>query len=181
LPTITPFRGAGEVANSACGDPTGSEGKQVEDRTAVGRYDGGQNRWPIGGFTTVRWDIGNRRNFDGTPARKAIPASARAEPLDGPVPGEGQRRLASVSTAAIPCGQTSSKLNATAVSLRQRGMLFQSPAFPFPPPGANRGHTATRCARAGESAGQRQSRLWRLRPVRNQSPYLGLRPLAPGL
>ena len=56
---------------------------------------------------------------------------------------------------------------------------LESPPFPFPPPGASRGHTATRCARAGESAGQRQSRLWRLRPVRNQAPGWGARAPSP--
>src|SRR5437899_3002551 len=50
---------------------------------------------------------------------------------------------------------------------------LESPPFPFPPPGASRGHTATRCARAGESAGQKQSRWSRLRPVRKNAPELG--------
>ncbi len=59
---------------------------------------------------------------------------------------------------------------------------LESPPFPFPPPGASRGHTATRCARAGESAGQKQSRLWRLRPVRKNAPELGAyAPLPPRL
>jgi transposase len=46
----------------------------------------------------------------------------------------------------------------------------ESPPFPFPPPGASRGHTAPRYARAGESAGQKPSRLPRLRPVRKTAP-----------
>ncbi len=54
-----------------------------------------------------------------------------------------------------------------------------SPPFPFPPPGASRGHSATRCARAGEGAGQKQSRFRRLRPVRNTGSLKGAPPLAP--
>jgi hypothetical protein len=56
---------------------------------------------------------------------------------------------------------------------------FDSPLFPFSPPGTSRGHTATRYARAGESAGQKQSRLWRLRPVRKNAPELGASPPCP--
>ena len=47
------------------------------------------------------------------------------------------------------------------------------PLSRFPLRGKGRGHTATRSARAGESAGQKQSRLLRLRPVRNQALGLG--------
>ena len=50
---------------------------------------------------------------------------------------------------------------------------FGSPPFPFPPPGASRGHTATRYARAGESAGKMQSRLLRLMPVRQKGSLVG--------
>jgi len=42
---------------------------------------------------------------------------------------------------------------------------FESPPFPFPPPGESAVYTATRYARAGESAGKKQSRLLRLMPV----------------
>ena len=50
---------------------------------------------------------------------------------------------------------------------------FESPPFPFPPPGESAVYTATRYARAGESTGKKQSRLWRLMPVRKEGSLVG--------
>jgi hypothetical protein len=58
---------------------------------------------------------------------------------------------------------------------------FDSPPFPFPPSGGKPGAHRHSQARAGGSAGQKQSRWSRLRSVRKNGSYTGgFRPLAPG-